>query len=99
MATLGKIKCDFCGFVGDLETKSGQALMKIPAMWVTVKPMICISGNRELKLPKKREIKGKIESRFPHFHLCPGCVDNGDFSMGSLLAIADGKQREQTEGG
>jgi hypothetical protein len=103
MATIGKIKCDLCNFVGNLETVNGQANMKTPIGWAYVYPTVKMTykhGTRKTMTKEEAEgieqVKEKIARRVHTMHICPGCINNEKTWQGDgplKLAQANGSVR------
>ena len=102
MAFAGKIKCDFCDFIGDLVTTSGNGVLRVPDSWVSIHPMVVVHGMRGMKLSdplykSKEKIKDMVKTKVKSLHACPGCVnERGVFDMGmSLPAPIEKEVREE----
>lgn len=83
MATIGKIKCDLCEFIGNLETVNGQANMRTPIGWAFVYPTVKMTykhGSRKQMTKEEMDsidlVKEKIAKRVHTMHICPGCLKN-----------------------
>lgn len=76
MSTAGKIQCDLCRFVGDLECFNGKAQMRTPAGWFAVYPMVRIAGEKKLEPKAREDLRIKIKTKFPDFHICPRCCQD-----------------------
>ena len=80
MATLGKIRCDLCGFISNLETQHGRAQMNTPIGWASVYPTVRISHSvGKSKMTKQDQIaiqrtKKQILEKVSAMHICPGCL-------------------------
>lgn len=100
MSSLGKIKCDICNFISDLES-SGKMLMKTPDGWANIYTMVSIMGRKKDSDNKnqneeRRELKSKLEKKFPVFHVCPGCI-KGDFDINTHLSLPPGMKNVNRE--
>lgn len=86
MAMIGKIKCDFCGFIGDLSKDGHSAMLKTPTCWAHVYPAIKLFGFKNLGFKEKDDIKKKLKQKIPDMHICPQCVESREvFDMSLKL--------------
>lgn len=95
MAVAGRVRCDFCSFVGDMEAMGlNKGAMQVPIGWISIHPMVVVHGMRGIKRrdPKHSDlekIKNKIKKQVRSMHACPGCaVDRDIFSMQLALPPA-----------
>jgi hypothetical protein len=91
----GKIKCDFCTFVGDLEAAGNlKGTLQVPSGWVSIHPMITVHGLRGIDLKDPRyeelkEIKERVKEKVTSLHCCPGCCkDRNIFGINLMLPAA-----------
>ena len=94
MAQVGKIRCDLCGFIGDLETFNGKAQMRTPAGWASVHTTVRIAGERNLEKDELKTLKAKIAEQFPALHACPGCCQSHRFYEASKMIPLKGLKGE-----
>lgn len=102
MALAGKIKCDFCTFIGDLaENKLNKAALRIPDGWVSIHPTVVVHGLRGGKIPKDSKdrrhlIVGKVKQKVTTLHVCPACVSDRDvFDIGLCLGAPPKKEERE----
>lgn len=80
----GKIKCDFCNFLGDLQKHEiNRGALKVPDGWIAIHPTVSVYGMRGLKISdpryKEREkIKEKVLQSVKSIHCCPACANERD---------------------
>lgn len=83
MAIGGRIKCDYCGFIGEMEFHAAQkSVLRAPSGWVSIHPMITFHGQLATKNLKpnttgykeRMDLKEKIKERVHSQHVCPECV-------------------------
>lgn len=100
MSSLGKIKCDLCNFVSDLETASVRGTMKTPHSWANIFTMVSIVGRKAEDNPKSKkerlELRRRLEKKFPVFHICPGCI-KGEFDINTHLSLPGGMRTVNNE--
>lgn len=70
-----KIRCDHCGFVGDMAFSNvSKTATCAPSGWATVHTNVRIKGERDLKPEEKKKLKEKLKTISAAFHVCPACV-------------------------
>lgn len=98
----GRIACDFCKFVGDLEkVETSKGTMRVPAGWVSIHPVVTFHGNRghnnEISDERRRYqnmMKCKIKEKVLSLHVCPGCTSERNvFDL--VLALPQGVQQKR----
>lgn len=88
---IGKIKCDECGFVGDLiQDGTYKSKLSTPAGWALVHSTVRIAGERELSREKRDELKQYVHKLFPTLHLCPGCVFKDELNISRMIDFKTG---------
>lgn len=97
----GKILCDFCQFIGEMEvTKLNKGTLKVPDGWISVHPTIVVHGMRGLdfksKAYKDREkMKEKIKDKVKPLHACPRCVtERNVFDLQMALPAPNTQERD-----
>lgn len=82
-----RIKCDHCGFVGEMEFSNGcSSTVVAPSGWATVSATVRIKGERDLSREKRDELKEKVREKTPPFHVCPQCIYGAyEVKLGRLL--------------
>lgn len=99
MAIGGRIKCDYCGFVGEMEFgHTGKSSLKAPDGWVSIHPMITLHGalaTRHLKANSqgyadRQKLKERVKERVHSQHVCPGCLFTRDVMALKLPHLAPG---------
>lgn len=83
----GRIKCDYCGFVGEMEfSPQSKTVLKAPSGWVSIHPTITFHGQLATKnlragtqgYEERMKLKEKIKARVHSQHVCPGCLFERD---------------------
>lgn len=96
----GRIKCDFCNFLGEMQPSSVRGSIKIPNTWISIHPTIVVHGMRNLKIKdpeyeRLNTMKDKIRLKVATIHCCPGCAEDRDvFDLARALPAAPEKQNE-----
>lgn len=100
MAMAGRIRCDFCGYIGEMEFGSGnKGILSTPDGWISIYPTVVISGLRgkldQEKRKKREEIRDKVKEKVKTLHCCLGCATERDvFSLALALPSPQKKPEE-----
>lgn len=77
----GRIKCDFCEFIGEMQfSQTSKGALKVPDSWVSIHPHVTIHGIKSTiekadnSWKTRKAMKDKIAERVKSLHVCPGCV-------------------------
>lgn len=80
----GKIKCDYCGFIGDMVgVELSKGTLKVPEGWISIHPTIVVHGMRGIGIKDPRYkmldgIKTKVKEKVRSLHCCTSCVREKD---------------------
>ena len=88
----GRIKCDFCEFIGEMTSSDGnKGAVKVPDGWIGIHPTVSVYGMRGLERKDPRyevrsKIKEKVLKSVKSIHCCPRCANDRDvFSNQEML--------------